>query len=439
MNRQLKVPPITFDGQWYALMVRDEEGKPLTKLQVQMDVWKEVTKMKKNEIVDRLRNINIVSIQEQSYTGFTVEKSSSGLILSSTDNGFQTITTATNKKFWMTKNCAKGQKEKPQEEEETNVSLDWIPEDVMKVVEQSGDNDLLSTIQDISRGISNILARDDRKIDDNENEDTLSKTNNTENETEKELFLAHMHNKEEITYELQAEHFASILSALKQSKRKEKWTNTTVTHLEDTMKDGVKMSSFSKEELDKVVSLLKDEFGFSQIPYKKSWTKGKIINNLCKMLGKYSQVQEKRKRTNHRVPMLKELVVKTLKGKTIPKTILNIAYAQHLFPDALQKWQQDNPFGAKSFIKDLDIEVEWYSQPEKNRVTGEPLCKCLDSHHLLTNLRIKTSTTGLENISQLAWKRVVKSYKTDSTPAMVDDLVDKQCNAYAQTHFSEGA
>ena len=85
----------------------------------------------------------------------------------------------------------------------------------------------------------------------------------------------------------------------------------------------------------------------------------------------------------------------------------------------------------------MDKEIDWYSYPELNIETGDLLCKCLDSHHLLTNLRIKTSTAGLQNISAETWKKVARSYVTDLTPAMVDDLVDKQSNAYAQTHFSE--
>ena len=32
---------------------------------------------------------------------------------------------------------------------------------------------------------------------------------------------------------------------------------------------------------------------------------------------------------------------------------------------------------------------------------------------------------------------MARSYVTNLTPAMVEDLVDKQSNAYAQTHFSE--
>lgn len=36
-KRDLKIPLLAFDGQWYSVMVRDASGKPLTKLQLQKD------------------------------------------------------------------------------------------------------------------------------------------------------------------------------------------------------------------------------------------------------------------------------------------------------------------------------------------------------------------------------------------------------------------
>lgn len=96
---------------------------------------------------------------------------------------------------------------------------------------------------------------------------------------------------------------------------------------------------------------------------------------------------------------------------------------------------ENAPVPANIRIDDVVLKMDWYSIPEVNPATGELLCKCLDSHHLLTNLRTKTSTTGLQDISPTAWKKVAQSYETNLTPSMVEDLVDKQSNAFAQTHF----
>ena len=41
----IQIPLLAFVGQWYTLLVRNDDRNPLTKLQLQKDVWAEVTKM----------------------------------------------------------------------------------------------------------------------------------------------------------------------------------------------------------------------------------------------------------------------------------------------------------------------------------------------------------------------------------------------------------
>lgn len=45
------IPCSSFDGQWHNLAVRDKDGKPLTMLQLQKDVWQENCKLQKSEII----------------------------------------------------------------------------------------------------------------------------------------------------------------------------------------------------------------------------------------------------------------------------------------------------------------------------------------------------------------------------------------------------
>lgn len=48
-RRDMHVPVISFDGQWYRLLVRDSNGRPLTKLQLQKDVFGEAKKIPKQK------------------------------------------------------------------------------------------------------------------------------------------------------------------------------------------------------------------------------------------------------------------------------------------------------------------------------------------------------------------------------------------------------
>ena len=84
-----------------------------------------------------------------------------------------------------------------------------------------------------------------------------------------------------------------------------------------------------------------------------------------------------------------------------------------------------------------EYHIDWYSHPTVSQSTGGIFCQCNDSHHLLTNLRVRTSTKCVQGVSSNAWKRVAKSHKTGLTPAMEKYFVDKQSNSFAQTHFSE--
>ncbi|KAH3847300.1 hypothetical protein DPMN_089620 [Dreissena polymorpha] len=56
-NAGIHIPAVSFDGQWHVLSVRDDNDKPLTVLQLQKDVWREVEK-KKVDIVKELKDLN---------------------------------------------------------------------------------------------------------------------------------------------------------------------------------------------------------------------------------------------------------------------------------------------------------------------------------------------------------------------------------------------
>ena len=116
------------------------------------------------------------------------------------------------------------------------------------------------------------------------------------------------------------------------------------------------------------------------------------------------------------------------------KTILKIVHSQYLFPSYLDRRHSSSPVAQLSILKKKSLKSASIVI-QKCHTTGELLRRCLDSHHLLTNLSVKTCTTGLKDISPDAWKKVAKSYKTNFTPALVDDIVDKQSSAFAQTHF----
>ena len=53
----VKIMCESYDGQWYPLVVRDDQGSPLTKLQMQKDVWKEALALPKPKLMQFFRQL----------------------------------------------------------------------------------------------------------------------------------------------------------------------------------------------------------------------------------------------------------------------------------------------------------------------------------------------------------------------------------------------
>lgn len=59
----------SFDGQWHVLVVRSVDNKPLTLYQLQRELWKEVEKRNKKDIMSELKSLNKTVHMSTSYLG----------------------------------------------------------------------------------------------------------------------------------------------------------------------------------------------------------------------------------------------------------------------------------------------------------------------------------------------------------------------------------
>jgi hypothetical protein len=118
-------------------------------------------------------------------------------------------------------------------------------------------------------------------------------------------------------------------------------------------------------------------------------------------------------------------------------------YAEISFPDVEHKWRARFPFAE---LSDTDgTLITWFSYPlVRTSISGQqlPLFGLADSHHILTNLRSKVCSSGIpaRGIGREAWARVAKEAgqnKAGLSTAHVDDLIDRQSNAFAKLTFSE--
>jgi hypothetical protein len=389
--------------------------------------------MKKKEIVDKLVSLNKPNLHALGNSGIKIRKDIKGLIVSSTDHAFLKIRTNRNPKHWKkiapTEIDSYEDRDSNTERDSLEDGLNWIPDNVIEAIERSGDSEILATLNNISKDINKILTAESSNTLSEELANDIVPTVQSESEfNESDLNI-----KDPLTQN----DYIDILIKLKECKRHKKWNNLSIKELETMMKSAAKMTVCTKEELIIILNVLQSKHGNIRIEPKGNWKKEKLINKTCEILGNGTNVSLKMK--TKKIPSLKKMAENVLRSKSVPKQILNIAYAQYLFPSRLEQWHTMMPFDSCCALKidNFDFNVEWYSYPEFNRATNGLLCKTLDSHHLLTNLRIRTSTIGLHDIYANAWKKVASSFKTNLTPAMVEDLTDKQSNAFARTHFSK--
>ena len=60
-RRGFYVPVCSSDRQWHKLAVRDRSDNPLTLLQLQKEVWKNVKKLDKSRLLHEISSLNVVS------------------------------------------------------------------------------------------------------------------------------------------------------------------------------------------------------------------------------------------------------------------------------------------------------------------------------------------------------------------------------------------
>ena len=141
--------------------------------------------------------------------------------------------------------------------------------------------------------------------------------------------------------------------------------------------------------------------------------------------------------------MRKKCSVKSLKTlcqkvvSSLPKTVLNAVYAEHIFPSRLQSWRSHNPFVDGMSISQYTI--NWYCKPEHISERYQYLFALLDPHHLFTNCRVKCCNSGIpeRGIKKEAWLKVAKDGRAGLNIALVEDLVDRQSDSFARATFSE--
>ena len=92
-------------------------------------------------------------------------------------------------------------------------------------------------------------------------------------------------------------------------------------------------------------------------------------------------------------------------------------------------------------VTPIDLPEHWFCPPEFLPQLGICHLSFIDPTHILTNLRTKICTTGIEdrNLKRSSWLEVAKECKTNKTSlnrSVIEDVIDKQNVGYALKLFS---
>ncbi len=203
------------------------------------------------------------------------------------------------------------------------------------------------------------------------------------------------------------------------------------------------MNKLRVQELNTLIQETKDEQKKNGCEIKATGLlKHEKVNALSKLLGDGSTCLITK--IVDRVYDLRTLAANTLAKKTCPpsRDVLRVICVKLLYPHERQEWIHNSTVGDVRLISSNAYSWKptfWFSYPEYNVKRQQLEPKCLDSHHLFVNCRVKVCKDGLPGfgISKKAWHKVSEIYPNVISKCLVVDLLDKQSNAYAQRTFGK--
>ncbi|VDI01697.1 Hypothetical predicted protein [Mytilus galloprovincialis] len=473
-HRGLYIPVVSFDGQWNNVAIRDNNGKPLTILQLQKDVFNQAKRETKSAILNMISRSNIVKVNDmetaKQQIDISYNKDDAGYITSPIYVG---CAIGSPNKFTPSKHvidlivnasASKLHQEVVEPEAEgTSLSANTVEETDQEFVINTLPVDVIGCLDvDIIKNIETVqyklhehnqdivtkrVTLDDLKYLFRESED--KKREEVVERMEEEHYSEEVVDSSSIevpdtdiktsTYTFTENDYSDMLSKLKDSKDNKRWKDCDVEVFKTKFKsvDCIK-ASFLKREVHTCLKAIAKTLRENSVVFALSWPKYRIVE-LFDLIAKQQYVCIKVS-SSHKpklsVKSLARLCQKTV--STISKPTLSAIFAEHIFPERLREWRTDNPFQDGSIISGLNDCVNWYCKPVYISESFQTLFHLLDPHHIFTNARVKCCSSGITEraISKEAWVTVAKAGNTKLSLAHVEDLVDRQSDAFAHTTFS---
>ena len=397
----IHIPCVTFDGQWYKLKDENAEGRPLTLFQAQRQHWNEICKLSKDQIVNALCATHMEIVTESIHAHGIIPKTT--IFAASGD---------------MKLDFPRGKLKQSTKVTQTKD----LPENCDE------DNDNLCNLD--NEGTKEDHMNSSLSTADADNVGGITVAKNTQT----------------FTYTLTDNDRTCIRTMLMNSNRKKnRFTHETLEHVDKLFESADAMGKLTDPELKNIIDYINIQVKGKGKELSSKGRKGNKINEICKILGIQSLSIDSIRIVKRKVKSskaLKDLAKASI--KMFSKNVLDAIYASYKWPHAKQMWLAEVPLGDSITVQDTGYSFTPLYSPETVMNNGKEMLqvKCLNGHHIRTNIRAKLCKDGTENLRKQAWLDVAKTKKTKLSLAMIEvnkdgKILDQQSDRYVRTMFCE--
>lgn len=384
-NAGLDVIVTAADGEFNTIMVRGKDKSPLTQHQLSKDVWKDVCKYSKSQIIQ----LFLQKCKPAVPTNENLENN----IIETLDWAMSRIKTPS--KGWAVYN-AKRQREEPE----------------IKPIEAEQEDSIVTVSEEVNET--------------EEPESTMNNSDETEIETHQKEIQINVN---------------EIFEGLRRV-NPGKWTDISQSTIEDIFQSADSLSKLTVKELTEIAKCLNRRQVDKKLHIKVSGVlKYQLVNAISKQVGDGSQISLKVSTKKKSIPPLKQLAQRVVMKKTYPKRVLNIALANFVWPDKLKDWKENARVEQTIDIIGVSQCLSPYYVPDRSD-DGDFEVFVYDKTHLGSNLRKAICLNKVSGVSKSAWDNVSRTNPETLNPLLVEvspegKITDQMRERFARNMVSE--
>ncbi|KAK3085331.1 hypothetical protein FSP39_001627 [Pinctada imbricata] len=215
------------------------------------------------------------------------------------------------------------------------------------------------------------------------------------------------------------------------------WTNVTVQIFSQLFRSHESINkSFRKHELNICLKSVGDIFVKKGISVTSRSPKYKLVELFAFLhgLAEYDSTKSRSKPKKVQPISLHKLC--SVELGNVPKDTLCVILAENEWRTTYDSWRSKNPATKVVKLENELVNVNWFSRPREDR-DGKIRFHFTDACHILTCLRTKLCTTGIEGLDRKAWEEAALSKSTNLNISVVIDCVDKQDVSLARRMFDK--